>query len=89
MIERILKLDVGGRPVAWISREEGALLYCRNQVAWEAGAEENARQHIPSARCHLFFVHLHIELTGLAGHHPRLDMEALLDQGSETRRLCG
>jgi len=40
MIERILKLDVGGRPVAWISREEGALLYCRNQVAWEAGAEE-------------------------------------------------
>ncbi len=37
MIARILKLDVAGRPLTWITREEGALLYCRNQVAWEAG----------------------------------------------------
>jgi len=37
---RILKLDAGGRPIAWITREDGALLYCREQVAWEAGAEE-------------------------------------------------
>lgn len=36
----ILKLDVGGRPIAWITREDGALLYCREQVAWEAGIEE-------------------------------------------------
>jgi hypothetical protein len=40
MTMRILKLDVGGRPIAWISREDGALLYCRDQVAWEAGTEE-------------------------------------------------
>ena len=40
MTERVLKLDVGGRPIAWITREHGALLYCRDQVAWEAGAEE-------------------------------------------------
>ncbi len=40
MTMRILKLDVGGRPIAWITREDGALLYCREQVAWEAGAEE-------------------------------------------------
>jgi len=40
MMERILNLDVGGRPIAWISREDGALLYCRDQVAWEAGVEE-------------------------------------------------
>ena len=26
MIKRVLKLDVGGRPIAWITREEGALL---------------------------------------------------------------
>ncbi len=39
MIERVLKLDVGGRPISWITREEGALLYCRDQVAWEAGME--------------------------------------------------
>ncbi len=39
-ILKILKLDVGGRPVAWITREDGALLYCREQVAWEAGNEE-------------------------------------------------
>ncbi|MEM7081537.1 MAG: HNH endonuclease [Pseudomonadota bacterium] len=37
---RILKLDISGRPVAWLSREEGALLYCRRQVAWEAGLEQ-------------------------------------------------
>lgn len=40
MTMRILKLDVGGRPIAWISREDGALLYCREQVAWVAGTEE-------------------------------------------------
>ncbi len=40
MIEKVLKLDVGGRPISWITREEGALLYCRDQVAWVAGAEE-------------------------------------------------
>ncbi|MEM7764754.1 MAG: HNH endonuclease [Pseudomonadota bacterium] len=40
MIERVLKLDVSGRPIRWISREAGALLYCREQVAWEAGESE-------------------------------------------------
>jgi len=39
MIKKVLKLDVGGRPVSWITREDGALLYCRDQVAWEAGVE--------------------------------------------------
>lgn len=37
MDAQILKLDVAGRPVGWVSRQEGALLYCRDQVAWEAG----------------------------------------------------
>ncbi len=40
----ILKLDIAGQPVGWISREEGALLYCRDQVAWEAG-EQVVRLH--------------------------------------------
>lgn len=40
----ILKLDVAGRPIRWITREEGALLYCRDQVAWEAG-ERSIRLH--------------------------------------------
>lgn len=39
MIAKILKLDVTGRPVTWISRETGALHYCRDQVAWEAGID--------------------------------------------------
>lgn len=39
MTTQILKLDIGGRPVAWITPEDGALLYCREQVAWEAGVE--------------------------------------------------
>ena len=37
MNAKILKLNVAGRPVSWITREAGALLYCRDQVAWEAG----------------------------------------------------
>jgi len=39
MNTKILKLNIAGRPVAWITREEGALMYCRDQVAWEAGIE--------------------------------------------------
>lgn len=37
---RILKLDVAGRPIAWMTHEDSAVLYCRERVAWEAGAEE-------------------------------------------------
>lgn len=37
---RILKLDVAGRPIAWMTREDSAVLYCRERVAWEAGVEE-------------------------------------------------
>lgn len=33
----ILKLDLSGRPLRWVSKEMGALLYCRDQVVWEAG----------------------------------------------------
>ncbi|MEO0575476.1 MAG: HNH endonuclease [Pseudomonadota bacterium] len=36
---RILKLDIGGRPVRWVSHETAAVLYCRDQIAWEAGVE--------------------------------------------------
>ena len=39
MNTRVLKLDIGGRPISWITREEGAVMYCRNQVAWEAGID--------------------------------------------------
>lgn len=45
----ILKLDIAGRPVTWMTREEGALLYCRNQVAWEAG-ESHVRMHGGTSR---------------------------------------
>ena len=39
MNTKILKLNIAGRPVSWITREEGALLYCRDRVAWEAGVD--------------------------------------------------
>lgn len=39
MNTRILKLNIAGRPVSWITREEGALLYCRDRIAWEAGLD--------------------------------------------------
>ncbi len=37
MYALILKLDVAVQPVGWLSRHDGALLYCREQIAWEAG----------------------------------------------------
>ena len=39
MNTRILKLNIAGRPLSWITREEGAVLYCRDRVAWEAGLD--------------------------------------------------
>ena len=38
MPELILRLDVTGRPLDWISKRTAALMYVREQVAWEAGA---------------------------------------------------
>jgi len=35
----ILRLDFAGQPVGWLTREESVLLYCREQVLWEAGSE--------------------------------------------------
>ncbi len=35
----ILRLDVTGRPLDWISRRTAALMYVRGQVAWEAGSQ--------------------------------------------------
>lgn len=39
MTALVLKLDCAGRPVTWVTREDGALLYCRDQVLWEAGRD--------------------------------------------------
>lgn len=39
MIPSILKLDVGGLPVAWIRWQTAVTLYARERVCWEAGAE--------------------------------------------------
>jgi 5-methylcytosine-specific restriction endonuclease McrA len=33
----VLRLDVSGRPLDWVSQETAASLYCRAGVAWEAG----------------------------------------------------
>ncbi len=35
----ILRLDVSGQPVDWMSRHDCALLYCRDLIAWEAGEQ--------------------------------------------------
>ena len=35
----ILRLDIAGQPVGWMSSRDCALLYCRNQIAWEAGQQ--------------------------------------------------
>ena len=47
----ILKLDVSGRPLRWVSKEAGALLYCKNQVVWEAGKSAVRCQFGVDAAC--------------------------------------
>jgi DNA-directed RNA polymerase subunit RPC12/RpoP len=37
-MNKILRLDVTGRPQAWLSREEAAVLYCKSLVRWEYGS---------------------------------------------------
>lgn len=39
MSAMILKLDLAGQPVRWVSRREGALLVCRDQVAYSLGRD--------------------------------------------------
>lgn len=39
MYPSVLKLDVGGLPVAWVRWQTAATLYARDRVCWEAGAE--------------------------------------------------
>ncbi len=36
----ILRLDITGSPLDWVSREQAALLYTRSQVRWEAGEQQ-------------------------------------------------
>lgn len=39
-IPRILKLDIGGLPVAWIDWHEAVGLYFTGKIAWEAGSSK-------------------------------------------------
>ncbi|MBI2384371.1 MAG: HNH endonuclease, partial [Gammaproteobacteria bacterium] len=39
MIPAVLKLDAAGLPVSWISWQSAVVLYARERVIWEAGAE--------------------------------------------------
>ncbi|MBT7442406.1 MAG: HNH endonuclease [Methylococcales bacterium] len=34
---KILKLDIRGRPIAWVNWQEAATLYAREKVAWQMG----------------------------------------------------
>ncbi len=37
---KVLKLDVSGRPLKWLSWQEAVVLYCQNKVAWDTGGEK-------------------------------------------------
>ena len=73
---KILKVDVGGWPIAWISREDGARLYCLDQVAWEAGAVQitlfGGHSRITNARSVLRIS----SIVATRSVHKRADMEA-------------
>ena len=53
----------------------------------EAGAEEGPSDGIASPGGNDRFVHRHVELTGPARHDFSLEVEALTNEGDETRRL--
>jgi hypothetical protein len=48
---------------------------------------EAAREPVPTASCDHLVVCEHLELTGSSGLEVRIDVEALLDEGRETRSL--
>jgi 5-methylcytosine-specific restriction endonuclease McrA len=63
MTMKILQLDVTGTPMAWVTQEEGALLYCRDQVVWEAGTE---------------VVRLRGGVNRVSGHRSTLDVNSIV-----------
>lgn len=36
-MEKILRLDLSGRPTSWLTREDAAVIYSKNLVRWELG----------------------------------------------------
>ncbi len=38
-MEKILRLDLSGMPTAWLTREDAAMLYAKEQVVWELGEQ--------------------------------------------------
>jgi len=39
-VNKVLRLDLSGKPTAWLTREEAALVYSKNLVRWEYGRTE-------------------------------------------------
>lgn len=37
---KVLRLDMAGNPVAWLSREDAAMAYAKNLVRWELGEKQ-------------------------------------------------
>ena len=37
---KVLKLDVSGQPLQWLSWQEAVVLYCQNKIAWDTGGEK-------------------------------------------------
>ncbi len=70
----ILKLDIAGRPIGWLTAEDGAVLYCRDQVAWEAGEG---------------FVRLHGGTSHCTGQRSVLDVNTIIATRSLDQRAFG
>ena len=94
MNTKILKLNIAGRPLSWITREEGALLYCRDQVAWEAGIEfvrlRGGTSRVTGRRS-VLFVSTIVAANGGAGEYDLLnDVPALTNKNlfARDKHMC-
>ncbi len=94
MNTKILKLNIAGRPLSWITREEGALLYCRDQVAWEAGIEVvrlRGGTSRATGRRSVLFVSTIVAANGGAGEYDLLnDVPALTNKNlfARDKHMC-
>lgn len=93
----VLALDVSGRPTGWLEWSNAATLYCRGQVAWEAGETRievrGGRNRATSRRSRLLLS----SVAAVRGAKPRIEVQhtpplgnrALFLRDRDTCMYCG
>ena len=95
---KILRLDIGGQPIGWLSWQQAAILHALNKIAWTVGQTDF---RIRGGTCRLTGQRSHIQLNSIIairGHQhfpkrgrkvPPLENEALFLRDAHLCLYCG